>query len=181
MRRDRSTQLYGISRKCFLDFWAQAFALDYLISNTDRHAENWGIIEGRSGARMAPLYDNVSSLGCGLDQTGLDKAFDQNQGVSAAHIERQRKNGCHHIRAREPAKKGHLSRKSARSSSRSTPRAGAGSMKQLMRILMDLIGKQSEFDDPYRLSAKRQKHVNAMLRIGQERIRNVIARSKSND
>ena len=55
---------------------------------------------------MAPLYDDGSSLGCGLDQTGLDKAFDQNQGVSAAHIERRRKNGCHHIRAREPAKKG---------------------------------------------------------------------------
>ena len=47
--------------------------------------------------------------------------------------------------------------------------------------LMDVIGRQSEFGDPYRLSIRRQKHIYAMLQIGQERIRNVLARSQDND
>ena len=178
---------YCISRKCFLDFWGQAFALDCLISNTDRHAENWVIIQGRSGARMAPLYDNGSSLGCGLDQIGLDRAFDQNQSVSVAHIERQRKIGRHHVRAREPANKGASFEEICEEFLKAYPE-GRRWLKEALHAdigavdgLMDLIGKRSEFDDPYRLSAKRQKHINAMLQIGQERIRNILARSKGND
>ena len=178
---------YRIRRESFLDFWARAFALDCLISNTDRHAENWGIIEGRCGARMAPLYDNGSSLGCGLDQIGLDRAFDQNQGVLATHLERQRKNGRHHVRANEPAKKGALFEEICEEFLRIYPE-GKCRFRQAVNAdidavdgLMDVIGRQGEFGEPYRLSTRRRKHIHAMLQIGQERIRNVLARSQDND
>lgn len=178
---------YRIRRESFLDFWAGAFALDCLISNTDRHAENWGIIEGRCGARMAPLYDNGSSLGCGLDQIGLDKAFDQNQRVLAAHLERQRKNGRHHVRANEPAKKGALFEEICEEFLRVYPE-GKRRFRQAVNAdidavdgLMDVIGRHGEFGEPYRLSTRRRKHMRAMLQIGQERIRNVLARSQDND
>jgi serine/threonine protein kinase HipA of HipAB toxin-antitoxin module len=38
--------------------------LDALIGHTDRHEENWGVIEGITGAkRLAPSFDHASSLG----------------------------------------------------------------------------------------------------------------------
>lgn len=36
---------------------------DALIANNDRHCDNWGILSGPEGYRMAPIYDNGSSLG----------------------------------------------------------------------------------------------------------------------
>jgi len=37
-----SASYEGLSKAEFLDFWARAIAFDSLISNQDRHAENWG-------------------------------------------------------------------------------------------------------------------------------------------
>lgn len=71
---------YGIERSNFMEFWSRALALDTLISNTDRHAENWAIItssEFADAARMAALYDHGSSMGCGLDPLGLDRYFEE--------------------------------------------------------------------------------------------------------
>lgn len=36
---------------------------DALIANNDRHCDNWGVLSGTSGYRLAPIYDNGSSLG----------------------------------------------------------------------------------------------------------------------
>ncbi|MEI3612491.1 HipA domain-containing protein [Pseudogracilibacillus sp. SO30301A] len=36
---------------------------DALIANNDRHCDNWGVLSGPSGMRLAPIYDNGSSLG----------------------------------------------------------------------------------------------------------------------
>lgn len=36
---------------------------DVLIANNDRHCDNWGVLSGPEGIRMAPIYDNGSSLG----------------------------------------------------------------------------------------------------------------------
>jgi hypothetical protein len=36
---------------------------DALIANNDRHCDNWGVLSGLNGLRMAPIYDNGSSLG----------------------------------------------------------------------------------------------------------------------
>lgn len=36
---------------------------DALIANNDRHCDNWGVLIGPEGIRLAPIYDNGSSLG----------------------------------------------------------------------------------------------------------------------
>lgn len=51
-------------------WWADALMFDALIGNTDRHQDNWGVIffrnahgEPAKAGRMAPLFDNGTSLG----------------------------------------------------------------------------------------------------------------------
>ena len=171
---------FGMASNCFLDFWARAFAFDCLISNTDRHAENWAIINGPSGVRMAPLYDNGSSLGCSLDQIGLDRAFDGDGNILPAHLEKQRKNGRHHVRAVEQCKRGSLFEEVCGEFLKCYPQ-GRYRFEEAERLnieavgeLMDAIGEQNCFSSPYRLTTNRQKHIFAMLRIGKERIRNIL-------
>ena len=36
---------------------------DALIANNDRHCDNWGVLSGPKEIRLAPIYDNGSSLG----------------------------------------------------------------------------------------------------------------------
>ena len=50
------------------NYWAKTLAFDALIGNTDRHQDNWGIIETpiRHGApkmRISPVFDNGTSMG----------------------------------------------------------------------------------------------------------------------
>ncbi len=46
---------------------------DCLIGNSDRHHSNWGIIESKSATvRLAPLYDNGSSLCSLIDEEDVD-------------------------------------------------------------------------------------------------------------
>ena len=49
---------HGVSRDAFLMFWSRALALDTLISNGDRHAENWALVQSLNDVRMAALYDH---------------------------------------------------------------------------------------------------------------------------
>ena len=37
--------------------------LDAIVGNTDRHEENWAVIESESGRYLAPTFDHASSLG----------------------------------------------------------------------------------------------------------------------
>lgn len=45
---------------------------DFLIGNTDRHQNNWAILQGGESARLCPLYDNGSSLCCYILESKLD-------------------------------------------------------------------------------------------------------------
>jgi hypothetical protein len=42
--------------------------LDALVGNTDRHHENWAVVRGPSGTRLAPSYDHAASLGWNLPE-----------------------------------------------------------------------------------------------------------------
>lgn len=42
--------------------------LDALIGNSDRHHENWGVLRGTAGTRLAPSYDHAASLGWNLPE-----------------------------------------------------------------------------------------------------------------
>lgn len=48
---------------------------DALIGNQDRHCDNWGIITTKSNYRLAPIYDNGSSLGFGLKENRIKMMF----------------------------------------------------------------------------------------------------------
>ena len=59
--------------------------LDALIANTDRHQENWAVIEN-GGRRLAPTFDHASSLGFLLDDADRElrmRTADVNRTVAA--------------------------------------------------------------------------------------------------
>lgn len=172
----------GISRDDFLDFWGRALALDTLISNTDRHAENWAVVRSPDGARMAALYDNGSSMGCGIDQIGLGRAFEKSGQIKNGHLQRQRQNGCHHLRLKGPAKRGgsfeevSVAFLSGHSEGRRWFEAAADIDIGAIRALMDHIATVLPLPAPHGLCEMRRQHICAMLQIGVERIRNVLCR-----
>jgi hypothetical protein len=62
-----------------LTWWAEAILFDTLIGNTDRHPENWGFLVEQAEAQtaiLAPLYDNGTSLGYGVQEGKLDPPWD---------------------------------------------------------------------------------------------------------
>lgn len=44
---------------------------DYLIGNTDRHQNNWAIIQKGEKVRLCPIYDNGSSLCCYIKEENI--------------------------------------------------------------------------------------------------------------
>lgn len=90
----------------FKQFWARTIAFDTLISNTDRHAENWAFTfleEGQERSEeneiglMAPFYDNASSMGCEVEELGLSKWFSEKGEIIGSKVERYCNRGCHHL------------------------------------------------------------------------------------
>ena len=61
---------YGISRTDCMEFWSQAFALDTLISNTDRHTGSWAIMVCPSGDREAPFATTIQAWNLNM-RTGV--------------------------------------------------------------------------------------------------------------
>ncbi|WP_298840952.1 HipA domain-containing protein [Clostridium sp.] len=45
---------------------------DFLIGNTDRHQNNWAVLESDNGIRICPIYDNGSSLCCYFEEKNID-------------------------------------------------------------------------------------------------------------
>lgn len=99
---------HGLASEDFWDFWGRTFALDSLISNTDRHAGNWAVIRSLGTIRMAALYDNAASLGCGIERNGLDRAFDSNDMIREKHLDRLRRRGRHSVRVDGASGRGSL-------------------------------------------------------------------------
>lgn len=56
------------------DFQKEFFKIpifDFLIGNTDRHQNNWAILQKDDDIRLCPLYDNGSSLCCYIDENNI--------------------------------------------------------------------------------------------------------------
>ena len=51
----------------------QLLVLDGVISNADRHSENWGILRAPDGVSLAPSYDHGSSLGRELTDAARER------------------------------------------------------------------------------------------------------------
>ena len=66
------------------DSFAGLLVLDALIANTDRHHENWGIIEETQ--RLAPTYDHGASLGFNVPQRMLGRPQEYAAGGRSRHF-----------------------------------------------------------------------------------------------
>ena len=170
----------SLTRVDFLEFWAQAFALDCLISNTDRHAENWGVISVAGNTKMAPLYDNGSSLGCGTESVGLARIFDENGSIKREHRKKILLKGRHHVRPNGPGKRGGTFEEVSQVFLAGYPDGITAFKKALsvdiddVRGLMVTISRDLDVPDDYRLCKLRIEHICATLDAGQERLKNII-------
>jgi hypothetical protein len=85
---------YGVCSP--LEWWTKTLAFDALIGNTDRHAENWGLLRGapngggQSEWTMAPPFDHGTSLGYEILENQLAKRSE------TAAIEEHIARGRHH-------------------------------------------------------------------------------------
>lgn len=62
----------GVHQQIQLQF-VRFLVLDGVISNCDRHSENWGIVRTPEGLSLAPSYDHGSSLGRELFDTARER------------------------------------------------------------------------------------------------------------
>lgn len=90
--------------------WAKMLAFDALIGNTDRHHENWGFVfdpavpQGSYGYRLAPAFDNGTSLGHERPTNQFPRFNDPN------YLDHYIGKGYHHMRweISDPAQAGHF-------------------------------------------------------------------------
>lgn len=45
---------------------------DFIIGNTDRHQNNWAVLQCNDNIRICPIYDNGSSLCCYIKEENID-------------------------------------------------------------------------------------------------------------
>jgi hypothetical protein len=62
-----SLKEYSFQKEIF-----KVLIFDFLIGNTDRHQNNWAILQDEDDIRFCPLYDNGSSLCCYLLESKLE-------------------------------------------------------------------------------------------------------------
>lgn len=89
---------HGSMRDMYFKFWARTIAFDTLISNTDRHAENWAILRMPDVITMAAFFDNATSMGCEVEQNGLNRWFSENDCIIESKVASYTAKGCHHLR-----------------------------------------------------------------------------------
>ena len=170
----------GMARADFLDFWARAIAFDTLISNTDRHAENWAVIRSTAATRMAPLYDNATSMGCNMEARGLLRQFRADGAINDAKLASFAQSGCHHLRARGSATKGTQFEELCGAFLALYPegRCWFEAIAEIdLEPVSELLARIADIkclDEPYALCDERRMHIMAILHIGRERIKNVL-------
>lgn len=170
----------GLSPTAFWDFWARVFAFDSLISNPDRHAGNWAVIMGPGRIRMAPLYDNGSSLGCRVEARRLENVVNSKGVVQLSHLESLRRKGRHHVRIGGESRHGSLCEEVNAAfldmypSGRKWFEAAAEVDLDQVREQMETISRETDLDEPYRLTERRRCHICAMLKLGRERVTHAL-------
>ena len=177
---------YGIEKRQFLDFLSRMFAFDTLITCTDRHPENWGFItdENNPGKnRMAPFFDNASSLGCSELNAKIKSAFDKNGNMIKKRKDGLKRKFRHHVRLDKPARYGATFMNVSRAFLNGYPE-GRAAFEEATRLdidevdaLMTSIRKRFKLPKQYTLTKTRQKHIRVMLEIGKERIERILNES----
>ena len=176
-------QQYGIEKSQFLDFLSRMFAFDTLITCTDRHPENWGLITDKNDPeknRVAPFFDNASSLGCSELNATIKNAFNKNGNIIKKKKDGLRRKFRHHVRLDKPAKNGATFLNLNRAFLNGYP-DGRAAFEEAARFdigevdaLMTSIRKRFDLPKQYALTKTRQRHIRVMLEIGKERIERIL-------
>lgn len=75
-------------------WWCDALLFDALIGNTDRHHDNWGLLwSPENTARMAPVFDNGTSLGHEIFPDKMPEFSDDRR------MRQYMSRGFHHLRS----------------------------------------------------------------------------------
>ena len=176
-------QQYGIEESQFLDFLSRMFAFDTLIACTDRHPENWGFITDENDPgknRMAPFFDNASSLGCSIPPAKIKCDLDQNGNMNKKRKDDLKGKFRHHVRLDRPAAKGATFLQVSNAFIRYYP-DGQAAFEEAARFeidevddLMTSIRKRFNLPKQYMLTKTRQRHIRVMLEIGKQRIERIL-------
>lgn len=87
------------------NYWCDMLLFDALIGNTDRHQDNWGILWQVSGEkskmRMAPVFDNGTSLGYEILERSMDDFYKPDR--MRSYINKGRHHIRHQLQDRYPA------------------------------------------------------------------------------
>lgn len=175
----------------YVTYWARAVAFDTLISNSDRHAENWSFIlandlenapdEIKGGSLMAPFYDNGTSMGCEVDSVGLKRWFDNNGEVIISKLQAYTNRGCHHLRDgfnRYPFTELTRVVLSEFSDTRSEFEAVAGlDLSRLDPVFEDIM-HLSELPEAFKMTAQRRVQITRLLQEGQARVIRALEESE---
>ncbi len=80
----------------WIEYWAKTFVFDALIGNTDRHQDNWCVIEDKHNnnklIRIGPVFDNGTSMGHEILKEDFQKYDDKKV------LDRYIAKGWHHMR-----------------------------------------------------------------------------------
>jgi HipA-like C-terminal domain len=174
---------FDLAEASYFDFWGRAFAFDALISNSDRHGENWAVIRGKNGLRMAPLYDNATSMGCEWDEQSLTKKwFDPKNGaIITEKVDAHISKGRHHVRLNLPASRGGAFAEVCTSFLKTRPEQRPKfeaianlNLDQIFRLLVEIQGLDI-IPAPYSMTENRAAQISELLKSGQERIKNILS------
>lgn len=160
-------------------FWVRTVVFDTLISNTDRHAENWALLTKRpSLVGMAPFYDNATSLGCEFDEKSLcRKWFDSKGKIVASKVQSYAQNGCHHLRDGENRFKfEELARIVLNDfpEMRSEYEAVANLNLQYVEHLLSDIMSMDGLPEAAQMTSRRSDQIMALLHEGQSRVKRCL-------
>lgn len=157
-----------------VEWWGRALVFDALVANVDRHPDNWGFlvsVEQTITWRMAPLFDNGTSLGYGLRDEDLSGAQAQEL------LTRFASRGRHHCGwdAADDTQGGHVNL--CRRFAGSYPGAVPG-MKNVIRfdqaeldiILTDLV----QFDTAIRFTEARAAFISSLVELRKNELAEVL-------
>ncbi len=162
-------------------YWSKALVFDALIGNTDRHQDNWGVIESFEykeekrivkNMRISPVFDNGTSLGYEVLASNF-KNYDD-----ATRFQRYVTKGKHHLRwaLNDSDRIGHAE----------MVRKIAAVYPEMRAIMMDCLGKVTaeifkkilaalvEFDVPVKLTPERSTFMLKLLTLRHHRLLNEL-------
>ena len=88
---------YGEHIRGFLDWFYKVYAVDTIVSNPDRHQGNYGFLVDKDGnMKIAPVYDNASSLFPQMDDDTRDKIISHDKSEIDLRVYERTKTGIYY-------------------------------------------------------------------------------------